>query len=356
MATINLATKYETKLDERYKKGSITDSYCGTDYNWEGVNAIKVWTLIAGSLNDYDNTAAANRFGTPTEVDDELNTYALTKKRSFAKTFDLTNVQDQLFVKKTNAYLKQMWDERYIPEIDTHRLLSWANGAGLGKLNATALTKATVVEAILTAHAELDDENVPAENRATFVRSDVVVSCKLAQELGYNDAFTSKAIVKGQVGSLNDSPIISVPKSRMPAGVEFIVKYKQASADPMKLRMLRANTDAPGIAGTLMEGLCRYDSFVLAQKANGIYVYAHSGIVAPMSGDNGTTASGKVTLTTATSGAAIKYTLDGSNPKTSPSAETYSAAFTAPAAGTLVRAYAGKSGLLNSPIFTLSIN
>ena len=187
------------------------------------------------------------------------------------------------------------------------------------------------------------------------MRSDVCVSCKLAAELGHNEAFTAKAIVRGQIGVINDSPIISVPKSRMPAGVEFIIKYKQASADPMKLRMLRANDNAPGYAGTLMEGLCRYDSFVLAQKANGIYVFAQSGMCAPLTGDNGTTASGKVTLTCATSGSAIKYTVDGSNPKTSPTAASYSAAFISPAAGSLIRAYADKSGLLSSPIFELAI-
>ena len=355
MPTINLATKFETKLDERYKKGSLTDAYVGTNYNWEGANAIKVWTLTAGDLNDYDNTASSNRFGTPSEVDDELNTYSLSKKRSFSKTFDTTNVQDQMFVKKTVAYLKQMWDERYIPEIDSHRLKTWANGAGLGTLNATALAKGTVLEALLTAHAALDDKNVPSENRATFVRSDVCVACKLSSELGYNEAFTSKAIVKGQIGFINDSPIISVPKSRMPKGVEFIIKYKQASADPMKLRLLRANDNAPGVAGTLMEGLCRYDSFVLAQKADGIYVYAQADMCALMTGDSGTTASGKVTLACATSGSAIKYTVDGTNPKTSTTAETYSAAFTTPAAGTVVKAYASKSGLLNTPVFELAI-
>lgn len=355
MATVNLAAKYEDKLDERYKQGSITDAFVGTNYNWEGVNAIKVWTLTAGALHDYDNTATGNRFGAPSEVDDELNTYSLTKKRSFSMTFDVTNVQDQMFVKKSNAYLKQMWDERYVPEIDTYRLKNWANGAGLGKLNATALTKTTVVEALLTAHAALDDANVPSENRATFVRSDICVACKLAQELGYNEAFTSKAIVKGQIGSINDSPIISVPKSRMPAGVEFIIKYKQASADPTKLRMLRANDNAPGIAGTLMEGLCRYDSFVLSQKSNGIYIYAQNGMCAELTGDNGTTTAGKVTLACATSGATIKYTIDGSNPKTSASAQTYAAAFTSPASGATVKAFASLSGSINSPIFELAI-
>lgn len=342
--SVNLAVKYETKLDERYKKGSLTDKFCGNNYSWEGVNAIKVWSLESAELNDYDATASANRFGTPSEVDDEVNTYPLMKKRSFSKVFDETNVQDQMFTKKASAYLKQMWDERYIPEIDKYRLTVWANGAGLGTTGA-ALTKSTVMEAVLNAHAALDDANVPNENRVTFMRTDVVVATKLAAELSGNDKWTDSTIVKGKVAEISGSPVISIPKSRMPAGVLFMVKYKNASADPMKLRMLRANNDAPGYAGTLMEGLCRYDAFVMAQKADGIYVYADTttGLAAPTFSISSNT----VTIT-APSGATVKYTLDGTNPKTSATVQTgKSIAITK---DTKIRAYCEQAGKLSSAI------
>lgn len=347
--SVNLATKYETKLDERYKLQSRTERYCGTNYNWEGTNAIKVWTLESAELNDYNNSASSNRFGTPSEVDDEVNTYTLAKKRSFSKVFDITNVQDTMFVRKANAYLKQMWDEKYVPEIDKYRLLTWANGAGQGKVDSTTITKNNIMELLLKGHAALDDAFVPNENRATFVRSDVAVSTKLATELNNNQTYTSKAIIRGQIGEINGSPVISVPYSIMPAGVAFMIKYKQASADPMKLKMLRANSDAPGYAGTLMEGLCRYDSFVLANKADGIYVYALSGMSPAVVGTYDTTNS-KVVLK-ATDSTAIYYTVDGTNPKTSATKATYSTSF-ACSTGVTVLAYSATSGSVNSPVLT----
>jgi len=85
---------------------------------------------------------------------------------------------------------------------------------------------------------------------------------------------------------------------------------------------------------------------VLDAKVNGIYVHGKDGVVAvPTVSMSGAAA----TLACATSGAAIKYTLDGSNPKNSATAATYSAAVTL-AAGQTIRFYASKAGLVNSCI------
>jgi len=348
MATINLATKYDKKLDERYKQGSLTDRMAGQNFSWEGVNAIKLWTLMTGELNDYDSTASFNRFGTPTEVDDEVNTYALRVKRSFSKVFDITHVQDQMMVKQSNAFLKQMWDEVYVPEIDRYRLNTWANGAGLGAVGTGRLTNTSVIRAILTGFAALDDAAVPSENRAVYMRSDVAIETKLATELANNQNWTDKTIVKGKIAEISGAPVISVPSSRMPKGIAFIIKYKNASADPVKLRLLRANDNAPGYAGTLMEGLVRYDSFVIANKADGIYVFADDAAAAA----EAPTISQTGNSVTITGSGTVYYTTDGTNPKTSETAQVYTDAITI-TKNTQVRAYAHEGTKVKSAIASL---
>lgn len=316
-----------------------------------------MWTLGKANINDYTLSpgAGASRFGAIHEVEDEINTYQLMNKKSFNESIDETNVQDQMFIKKSQALMKQFWDEQVIPTIDAYRLSTWANGAGLGLINGTALTSSTIVKAIMTGHAALNNKHVPHANRVCFVTETIAIECRLADELKYNEAVTTKQIVNGQITTIGGYPVVSVPDDLMPTGVEFIIKYKDASVDPMKMKLLRAITNSENVAGTLMQGLWRYDSFVLANKCDGIYVYSNSGVVATPTGDNGTTVGGKVTLACTTSGATIKYTTDGSNPKTSATAATYSAAFTSPASGTVVRAYASKSGSVNSAIFGLTI-
>ena len=283
-------------------------------------------------------------------MQDEINTYVLANNLSFAHTMDITNVQDQKNIKKANAFLKQVWDEQIVPKLDAYRLKTWADGAGLSTIGS-ALTKSTVIEALLTGCPDMNNQLVNRDGRVIFVTESLSVKCKLASELQYNESYTEKAIVNGQIAKLNGIPIVAVPDSRMPSGVEFMIKYKRASADPMKLKMLRALTTVPGLAGTLVEGLVRYDSFVLAQKAYGIMLYGTSSGLAPQPPI--AVASGTVTFTT-TGLDNVYYTVDGSNPKTSSTVATYNAS-SKPSGlteGTVIRAYGVKAGLVNSGIVT----
>ena len=64
----------------------------------------------------------------------------------------------------------------------------------------------------------------------------------------------------------------------------------------------------------------------------------------------------KLTLTGATAGATFTYTTDGSNPKTSETADTLTSGTTAaPASGTKIKVYGYKTGLLNSGIVEYTV-
>ena len=349
---VNLFKKYETKLDERFTQQSLTEKWCGNDYDWDGVNSITVLTPDTMEMHDY-TASGANRYtggSAPSEIQDEANTYTLSKKRSFGGTVDITNNQDQMDVKKTNRLLKQQWDEVVVPEIDMYRLHTWANGAGTAVINSTALTNETLIRQLLVGGKVMNNHHVARDNRVAFVTESMAVELKLATELKYNEGYTDKAIVNGQIAKMNNMPVVAVPDDYMPAGVEFMLKWKRASADPMKLRKMLAHKDPPGLSGYLLEGLCRYDSFVMAQKAYGIYVYGSSGIVAT---PTASLSSSKIVLASTTSGTTIKYTTDGSNPKTSSTAQTYSSSLTVES-GKVLRAYAYKTGLVNSGILTVN--
>ena len=50
---INLAKKYEKKVQERFSIGSITDKYAGHDYDFNGVDAITIYSVDTVATTNY---------------------------------------------------------------------------------------------------------------------------------------------------------------------------------------------------------------------------------------------------------------------------------------------------------------
>ena len=113
---------------------------------------------------------------------------------------------------------------------------------------------------------------------------------------------------------------------------------------PYKIADAKVHEDPVGVSGALIEGRHYYDAYVLGAKCGGVYALVAADTVS----DAPVVASGKIT---AGSGAAIRYTLDGSDPRYSDSAKDYIAdtALTADE-GCQIRAYAVETGKYPSPV------
>jgi hypothetical protein len=112
---------------------------------------------------------------------------------------------------------------------------------------------------------------VPLKNRTIFIGNTLFVAAKLSDQIQHSDSMATEAYKNGLMGYLDGCPVIAVPDSYLPSKVNFLIKYKDASADPIKLRTMRVHNDPPGIDGDLAEGRIIFDAFVRTPKANGIY-------------------------------------------------------------------------------------
>ena len=345
MAVINLTTKYSKRIDERFKLKSVTDAYAGDAYDWDGSKSIKIYSIDKVGINDYSRTANANRFGTATELGDTTQTMTLTQDKSATFIIDRGNAADQMNIKECNRKLKEIWDEEATPEIDMYRLDKWANGAGTVNIDATELTKDTIVEAIVAANTALSNHKVPRNDRVCFIGETNYAKTLLSSEFIAVEKLGEKALANGVVGKIGAACIVPVPDDYLPAGVTFIMKFKGATADPMKLKTLRVQENPVGIDGDVGELRFYHDAFVLGNKADGIYVHASAATALPTA----SISSNAVTLTCA--GATIKYTTDGTNPKNSDTAKVYSSAISI-TEDTTIKAYAEKDGVINSGIMT----
>lgn len=268
---INYTTKYASKIAERFHIGSVTDSACGHDYDFVGAKTIKIYSVDTVALNDFDRTAASNRFGAVTNLGDSVQEMTCTQDKAFTFTIDAGDKSDQAIDKAAGKALRRELDEVVVPTMDKYRLNAWANGAG-SVLEMASLTKNTVVDAILDMNAMLTDALVPVEGRTLFLPTGVYKLLKQNPDFISVEALGKKILTRGEVGEVDGCTVKPVPTSWMPAGVHFLVKYRSCTVDPVKLQHYDVLPKVQGYDGPVVQGRVYYDAFVLDTKKAGMGV------------------------------------------------------------------------------------
>ena len=278
---INLVTEYQKKIAERFTLGSLTDEAAGHDYDFTGVKTIEIFSIDTVATVDY-NRSGTTRYGNVTELGDTKQSLTLAVDKGFTFSIDAGNASEQFNIKQANRCLKREWDEVCTPEIDAYRLKSWANGKGLSsgktvlKNTDASLTKSNIVDAIFNGSAAMSDKKVPRKNRYLFIPELTFVKFKLA-EVVMAHQMNKEAVQNGFKGTIDGMKVVTVPSSIWPTltgggTINFMIKYKGATVDPMKLKNLRVQKNPMGIDGDVVEGRYIYDSFVKDSACDGIYI------------------------------------------------------------------------------------
>lgn len=318
-ATINLAKKFEKKVAERYSREALTAGMFSTEYSWAGVRTIEVPSVGVVQLGKYDRNAATNRYGTPHELGDSVQTMEVADDIAFTYTVDKGNNEDQMNIKAANSTLSRNIKEVAEPYKDKYRLKKWAHGAGtVVSTNAAKITKNTITENIMDCTEAMDDAGVPDGERT------LAIPTKYYKFLKQNPDFIAAAdlgksgLQKGEVGEIDGMTVKKMPTSYFPAGVCWMITRKDALLAPEKLKDYKIHNDPPGISGNLVEYREYHDAFVLGAKANGALVCVDDAYkINKPTITNNTSA---FDLKTTTAGADLYYTTDGSDPRYSNSA------------------------------------
>ncbi len=335
---IHFNTKFAEKIQSCFVEESIVAGRLSTDYDFDGAKTVKILTPLTIPMTDYNRGASANRYGTPVEMQDIIQELTLSQDKSFSMTIDKGNLEDQAFTKKAAAMLLLQVSERAIPEMDTYILKNLAQKGGVVTGSATACSKDNICGLISAATQQLDDAEVPQNDRTLFVNAAVYAMLKHSDEFLAIESIARDAIRRGQVGTYDNMDVVKVPKKRWPEFVNFMVVHKGAATAPVKLSETHIHNNPPGISGSLLEGRQYYDLFVFGVKCEGIYVHVDTGASKGKVCTN-PAISAAGALTCSTSGAVMKYTTDGTDPRYSPSAKTGTQSDVT-AAGTVVKAYA----------------
>lgn len=272
---INYATKYAPKVAERFKKASITNRAAGHEYSFVGAKTVVVSSVDVVPLTDFNREAASNRFGAVANLGDTKQEMQMTQDKAFAFAIDAGDNSDQAIEKSAGRALRRQIDEVVIPTIDKYRLGKWASGAGTNVKSGSAdsLTKNTILPAIIKTGGEMSNALVPEDGRTLYIPIRNYTLLVQADAIVQLEQPGKAAVIDGSVGTVDRNKVVPVPDGWFPEGVEFLIKYKGSTVDPVKLQNYHIRRDAQGFDGPVVEGRVYFDSFVLEAKKAGVAAY-----------------------------------------------------------------------------------
>ena len=268
---INFAEKYSAKVDERFTNASVTQAAFNQDYDWDGVNTINVYSIATAPMGDY-TMAGNSRYGVPDELGDTTQAMTLTQDRAFTFTIDRRNYDDTMMTKESGKSLRRQMDEVVIPEVDIYRISKLVAGAGTTSA-PEVITEANAYSKFLDAVTTLLNNKAPLSGTFAFISTNFYKAIRLDGSFIKKGDIAQEMLVNGQVGMVESVPLIYVPTTYLPVGVEFVVSNRMAAVSAQKLNTYRVHEDPPGINGWLAEGRIYHDAFVLNNKASAIYVH-----------------------------------------------------------------------------------
>ena len=267
--SVNLASKYSSKLDQLFAKGSYTDVAVNQNYDFDGVRTVNVYTVTTTPLVNYNREETGDRFGGNNEIQDTVASYTLTNDKAFKLVIDRGNYEQQALAKKAGAVLRAEMDEQVIPTIDADRI---AAGAAAATATSQAVSAGADVYAdFMKANAYLDEAKAPTSNRFAFVTPQMYVAIKSkivnsVNALAYND----KLLPRGFAGELDGVNIVVVPASYFPTNVKCVIWHKDALLGARQIMKTRVITDSELVDGSVLTGRFIFGAFALDAKKKAI--------------------------------------------------------------------------------------
>ena len=280
---MNLASRYSNKVDERFIKESLVNQALNHDYQFNGVKTVNVYSVPTAPLNDYSRTGA-NRYGTPVDLQNNIQTLTLTRDRSFAFVIDRGDKNQSQMVMDAGKALSREVREVIVPEFDKYVLWTLGKAASdFGNNVTTAPDKTNAYKLFLDAQAVLGNANVPDAGRIAFCSYDYANFLKQDPAFMIQSEKSKDAVNKGVIGEVDGVKVVKVPSTRLPAGAHMILTHPIAACGPKQLEDYKVHDNPPGISGWLVEGRIIYDCFVMDQKASAVFLlgFAVTGTFAP---------------------------------------------------------------------------
>ena len=289
MATINLATKYSPRVVDKFYLDSVILGKTSKEYDWDGVQSVKVWTINTYDPTDYNKPVndsaspglisagtAHARYGNTYEVADTIQTMTLTQDKAVSLSVDKGNNTEQMLIKNAGKVMNLEMREKFIPMFDKYCLSVWGNPSNCGTVTEdSSLSKSNIVDAISAHVTALRNKFATVDDAYCYIGETDFAKLLLANEfINYNNpAFAKEHLEKGVMGKVRGLQIVPVPDSYfVDTNINFVTVKRSAVLAPTKIKDMKVHSDPVGISGALLEIRWLYDAFVLDTKKDGLAV------------------------------------------------------------------------------------
>ena len=283
MATINLATKYSPKVVDKFYLDSVVLGKTSKEYDWDGVQSVKVWTINTYDPTDYTKPANDDaisgqhkRYGNTYEVADTIQTMTLTQDKAVSLSVDKGNNTEQMLIKNAGKVMALEMREKFIPMFDKYCLSVWGDPANAGTVTELASpSKSNILDAISAHVTAIRNKFATVDDAYCFIgETEYAMLLNAPEFINYNNpTFAPQHLEKGVMGKVRGLQIVPVPDSYFTdTNINFVTAKRSAILAPTKIKDMKVHSDPVGISGALLEIRWLYDAFVLDTKKDGICV------------------------------------------------------------------------------------
>lgn len=206
--TIQLAQVYTNLLDEVYQNSSLTavlESDATLSRAGANANEIVIPKLSMDGLADYDRNSGYTNGNV--DLSWETVKFNYERGRSFqVDNMDNEETQNIAFGRLAGEFIRT----KVVPELDAFRFSTYAGVTGVGTATGSLATGEAVIGALRTATSEMDEAEVPMEDRHLFITPTLL---GLVQDM---DTTKSKEVLS------RFASITKVPQTRFYSAIELL--------------------------------------------------------------------------------------------------------------------------------------
>ena len=344
MPTINLVQKYHDKLVKSLEYASNLAGKTTDEYKLDGGEGVYLTSLDVVPLNNYNMSATANRYGTPTEMTDTQQFIPWDYDKSYAITVDKANYQDGGYLTTAGAVVEEQNNSVVAPFIERNFYAKLCSNAGKVVVG-NAPTTADILGRLTAIEAWFRNKNIPKTDR--YVAMGTTVFQLIRHSLTSLDNVTDKMLIKGVVGKIGTLNVQEAADDDFPADVYLISWWKKAALKAFDVKENKVHQDPPGINGILVEYRVRGVNAVIGKHSGGVYVDCKS---TAKQAAGSISAAGAITV--GSSSDYTLYTIDGSDPRYSKTAVKITSGTTpSHIVGDTIKAASYKAGLCVSDVY-----